>query len=140
MEASIFGIIAEGFIPCVDDCPAELYPFVSLRHNMIGTLGDLETYKIVTSMVGISKFEDFFVSTNTTGTRVNLPRDEEGQERGNNDLIEGDVSPELIVFVTAESRSCEMIDIVFEEGNIVLQPNIVKNCDNQLLDGSVVGD
>ena len=97
MEASIFGIIAEWLIPCVDDCPAELYPFVNLRDNVIGTLGDLVANKIVTSVVGIPEFEDFFVSTNTTSARVNLPRDEERQERGNNDLVEGDVTSELIV-------------------------------------------
>ena len=62
------------------------------------------------------------MAADAAGTRVNLARDKEGQQRRNNDLVERNVPPELIVFVTAKSRPCEMIDVVFEEGDIVLQP------------------
>ena len=89
MEASIFGVITEGFIPCVNNCPAELYPLVNLRDNVIGTLRDLVADEIVALMVGIPKFENLFMPANAAGTRINLARDKERQQRRNNDLVEG---------------------------------------------------
>ena len=115
METAIFGIVAERFVPCVDNRSTELYPLVNFCDNVIRALRDLIAYEIVAPMMGIPEFKDFLVSANTTRPSKNLSCDKERQQRRNNHLVEGDIPPELIVFVTAESGTCEVVNVVFEE-------------------------
>ena len=130
MEASILGIVAEWFIPCIDNCSAELYPLVDFCDDVIRALRDLVTDEIITPMVGIPEFKDLFVPANATCSSKNLSCDKEREQRRNDDFVEGDIPPELVIFVAAESRSGKVINVVFEEGDIVFQPDIVEDCDD----------